>query len=55
MLKEAVDSVERSMQMLSNEYDEVPVKMGEQDREVKDLGKRVAAIQRQDDEICKLM
>lgn len=53
-VKETVSSIEHSMQLLSNKYDELLEKTREQDREVKDLKKRVAAVERQDDETSKL-
>lgn len=44
-LKETVDGIERSVQLMSDNYDEVLKRINQQDRDVKDLRKRVEVIE----------
>lgn len=53
-LKDTVGNIEKSIQLLSDKYDDVLDRVKEQDREIKSLKQRVAAFEKQEDETAKL-
>lgn len=53
-LKETVDSVEDTVQYMSDQYDELLTRVEKNEREVRELKHRVDKIEKQDDEITQL-
>lgn len=47
-LKDTVESIEKSVQLMSNQYDEILIHMRRQDKEIGELKKRVEKIERQE-------
>lgn len=56
LINDTVDQIEKSTQLMSNQYDEILKKMNEQSKEITDLKKRVEKVEgnQNDEEISKL-